>query len=80
MSGLTPTMRSDIHLPPEVWHMTLAYLRERKSQEELAYLWLKARLVSRQFKQEIEEIFRTEHLPKTWLHFHQSEFKNDFFV
>lgn len=54
--------------PPELWSETLKQVRDWKSEEELIYLWTTLRHVSRQFKVEIEHIFRTEHLPKTSLH------------
>ena len=59
--------------PPEIWNLTLHNLRDRKSQADLQYLWTEVRHVSKQFQEEIEAIFRTEHLPKTWLHFDTSE-------
>ena len=65
---MNPVMSSHLYFPPEIWSITLNNFREYQTQEELAYLWTTARHVSRQFKEEIEEIFRTEHLPKTWLH------------
>ena len=61
-------MSSHLYLPPEVWSITLENLRELQGQDELTYLWTVVRLVCRQFKEVIEEIFRTEHLPKTWLY------------
>ena len=66
-------MSSRPYFPPEIWSLTLHNLRERKSQDELQYLWTEVRRVSKQFQEEIEEIFRTEHLPKTWLHFDTGE-------
>lgn len=57
--------------PPGVWSITLHYLRDLKSQDELTYLWTTVRHVSRQCKTEVEDIFRTEHLPKTFLHVHK---------
>lgn len=53
--------------------LTTQNFRHRKSPEDLTYLWTNVRQVSRQFKQEIEELFRTEHLPKTWLHIDTGE-------
>ena len=43
-------------------------MRDRKSQAELAYLWMTVRHVSRDFQAEIERLFREEHLGKTWIH------------
>ena len=61
-------MSSHLYLPPEVWSITLENLRALQSQDELTYLWTVVRLVCRHFKEVVEEIFRTEHLPKTWLY------------
>ena len=36
-------------------------------------LWTTVRLVCKQFKDDVEDIFRTEHLPKTWLYLDNSE-------
>lgn len=72
-TAINPTMPSRPSFPPEIWSITLGNLRERQSQEELTYLWTTARHVCRQFKEEIEEIFRTEHLPKTWLYIDNRE-------
>lgn len=69
----TVVMPFHLHFPPEIWGLTLQNFRQRKSQDELAYLWTTVRYVSRQFRNEIEEIFRTEHLPKTWLHIDTGE-------
>ena len=66
-------MSSCPSFPPEIWNLTLRNLRERKSQADLQYLWTEVRHVSKQFQQEIEEIFRTEHLPKTLLRFDTRE-------
>lgn len=57
--------------PPELWTIVLHNIRDLKSQDELTYLWTTVRQVCRQFKTEIEDIFRTEHLPKTFLHVHK---------
>ena len=73
MATLISSIQSDLHFPPELWSMTTRNFRHRKSPDELTYLWTTVRRVSRQFKEEIEEIFRTEHLPKTWLHVDISE-------
>ena len=58
-------------LPPEIWSLTLCYLCDLKCQDELTYLWTTVRHVCRQFKSEIENMFRTEHLPKTFLYVHK---------
>ena len=66
-------MPSHLHFPPELWSLTIQNFRHRKSPEDLTYLWTTVRQVSKQFRQEIEEIYRTEHLPKTWVHVDTSE-------
>lgn len=48
--------------------MTLRNLRERKTQEDLTYLWMTVRHVSTLFRDEIEKIFMEEHMAKTCLH------------
>lgn len=68
MEIVASAMPSHLHFPPELWSITMQNFRHRKSPDELTYLWTTLRHVSRQFKEEIETIFRTEHLPKTWLH------------
>ena len=68
MATPVPAMSSHLHFPPELWSITTGNFRHRKSPDELEYLWTAVRHVSRQFKEEVEDIFRTEHLPKTWLH------------
>ena len=57
-----------LHFPPELWSLTIQNFRHRKSPEDLTYLWTTVRQVSKQFRQEIEEIYRTEHLPRTWVY------------
>ena len=56
-------MASQIKLPPELWAMVLQCMRGRKSQDELIDLWTCIRCVSRLFREEVEGIFATEHLP-----------------
>lgn len=56
------------YFPSEVWTDVLRTFRDCTSQEDLTSLWTGVRPVCRLFKEEIEDIFRTEHLPKTWLH------------
>ena len=41
---------------------------ERKLQAYLADLWMNVHNFCKIFKEEVEEIFRKEHLQKTWLH------------
>lgn len=68
MATETIPMSSHLRFPPELWSITTQNFRHRKSPDDLTYLWTAVRHVSRQFKAEIEDIFLTEHLPKTWLH------------
>ena len=58
---------SRARLPPELWAMTVSTMRDRKSQAELAYLWMTVRRVSKQFEWAVEKIFREEHIEKTWI-------------
>lgn len=68
MATSCPTMPSHLHFPAELWSLTIHHFRHRKSPADLTYLWTTVRQVSKQFRQEIEEIFRTKHLPRTWVH------------
>ena len=61
-------MRPGLTFPKELWGMTISDLRERTSQDELAYLWMTVRLVSGFIKHEIETIFVLEHMKKVFLH------------
>lgn len=62
-------MSTVLALPPEVWSLTLDNFWESKSQDELIYLWTTLRHVCRQFQATVEELFETQHLPRTFLHF-----------
>ena len=75
-----PTLAKDNRLPAELWSKVLSNFKGEKGQTELAYLWTVIRLVSRWFKFEIENIFKTEHLPKTWLHFSLPLNSREYFV
>ena len=57
--------RAQLH--PELWAMTISTMRDRKSQAELAYLWITVRRVSKQFEWAVENLFRKEHFGKTWI-------------
>lgn len=63
-----PVMSPQVRFPTEIWSMTLEYLRERKTQEDLTYLWTTVRHVSKVFRDEIEKLFVEKHMGKTWLH------------
>ena len=65
MPAASPAVPSHLHFLPELWSITTQNFRHRKSPEDLMYLWITVRHVSRQFKEETEEPFRTEHQPKT---------------
>ncbi|CAD6577873.1 MAG: hypothetical protein ASARMPRED_008436 [Alectoria sarmentosa] len=60
-------------LPFEIWDMILRMIwdnfRNCKSQDDLTHLWTCVRLVCKQLKAEVEDIFKTQHLPGTSLHF-----------
>lgn len=69
----TSAMPPHLRFPPEIWRNVTDNFRCRKSPDELSYLWTSVRLVSKQFKDDVEDIFRVEHLPKTWLYLDNSE-------
>ena len=69
----TSVMPSHLRFPPEIWRNITQNFRCRKSPDELSYLWTTVRQVSKQFQEDVEDIFRSEHLPKTWLHIDNSE-------
>ena len=73
MDSDTSARPSHLHFPPEILMNITENFRCRKSPDELSYLWTTVRLVSKQFKDDVEDIFRTEHLPKTWLYLDNSE-------
>ena len=66
-------MPSHLRFPPEILRYITENFRCRVSPDELSYLWTTVRLVSKQFKDDVEDIFRTEHLRKTWLYLGNSE-------
>ena len=72
----TSAMPSRLRFPPEILTNITDNFRCRKSPDELSYLWTTVRLVSKQFKDDVEDIFQTEHLPKTWLYLDNSEIDN----
>lgn len=61
------TANSSLFFPPEIWRMTLEEFRQLGSLEDLIWLWSECRHVSKLFLGTIEDILRTEHLPKTRL-------------
>lgn len=61
-------MSPHANLPAELWSMTLQYLRERKSQEDLTYVWINVRHVWKLLRGEIDEIFMEEDMEKTGLY------------
>ncbi len=63
------SMSTGLALPPELWGLTLNHLCESKREDELTYLWTTLRHVCRHFKAIVEDVFRTQHLPRTFLHF-----------
>ncbi|KAL9132583.1 MAG: hypothetical protein Q9175_006243 [Cornicularia normoerica] len=60
-------------LPFEIWDMILLMIwdefRNCTSQEDLIHLWTSVRPVCKQLKATVEDSFKTQHLPKTVLHF-----------
>ena len=66
-------MPSHLRFPPEILRNITENFRCRRSPDELSYLWTAVRLVSKQFKDDVEDIFRTEHLRKTWLYLDNSK-------
>ena len=60
-------------LPFEIWDMILRMIWDNfhncKSQDDLTHLWTCVRPVCKQLKAEVEDIFKTQHLPGTSLHF-----------
>lgn len=61
-------MASQACFPPEILSLAIKSFRDSKTKDDLTYLWTTARRVNRQFKQEIEQLFLTNHLPMTRLH------------
>ena len=64
-SPKTSSNDSRARLYPELWAMTISTMRDRKSQTELAYLWITLRRVSKQFKWAVEKLFRDKHIGET---------------
>ncbi len=64
-------------LPFEIWELILRLIvndfRNCKSQDDLTHLWTCVRPVCKQLKVEVEEIFKTQHLSMTTLHFFASQ-------
>ena len=63
------TMASSIKMLPELWRNILDELSGMTDPNEQRALWNDTRLVSTQFKTDIERLFEVEHLPKTKLVF-----------
>ncbi|KAI9714162.1 MAG: hypothetical protein M1812_006490 [Candelaria pacifica] len=55
-------------LPVEVWARILQSM-PYNTKDQLLYLWISCRPVSKFFKEEVEFIFRDRHLPKTFIQF-----------
>lgn len=58
-------MSTSLSFPPEILDLILDTFRDCKGQDELTHLWTTVRFVCRQFKATIEDMFESEHLPKT---------------
>ena len=54
--------------PPEIWLNVVRSLRDLEDSNDLVWLWLGGRHVSRLFRSGIEDIFETLHLPRTTLY------------
>ncbi len=62
-------MASSLMMPPELLRDIVDKFRSVTDPNELRGLWNDTRLVSRQFKTDIERIFKEEHVPKMQLVF-----------
>ena len=60
-------MAPSLNMPPELWRDILDQFWGMTDPNELRALWNNTRLVSRQFKVDIERLFEVEHLPNTQL-------------
>lgn len=63
--------------PPEIWLMVFSHLHKHR---DLLHLWTRCRLVSKMFRNEIEQICISKHLPKTEVVFHLGWFLKFFKV
>lgn len=55
-----------VTLPPELWTMIICNL-DGPSQDDLAFLWMTVRNVSKSLRNEVERVFTKEHIGKTKL-------------
>lgn len=69
-SSLPPAISAHVHVPAEIWSMTLNQISEMGTDEDLAYLWMTVRRVSRLFRDDVERFFRKDHLHKMELFAH----------
>jgi len=67
-------MPTSLSFPPEILGLILDTFRDCKSQDELIRLWTTMRFVCRQFKAAIEDMFKSEHLPKTTIYVDRRKF------
>lgn len=78
MSGLGGGQPFHPALPYEMWDMVLQMMWDDfhscKSQEDLTHLWTCVRPVSMNLRKKVEEIFKTQHLPMTVLHFFSGQY------
>ncbi len=65
-SPTSVTEQPSVTLPPEVWSIIIGNL-DGPSQNELAFLWMTVRNVSKSIRNEVERVFRKEHIRKTKL-------------
>lgn len=57
---------ASVALAPELWSIIIGNLNG-KSQDELAFMWMTIRNVSKHFQAEVERVFKNEHVSKTRL-------------
>ena len=56
-------------LPPEIVSAIIQQLSKSTNTYDQAYAWIDCRLLSKQFKKQIEDVFCKIHLPKTYFRF-----------
>ena len=69
-----PIMATKPSFPPEILGLVLNSLCCDRTQDDLTCLWTSLRHVCHHFKVTIENTFKTDHIPKTWLHCSMSKF------
>jgi hypothetical protein len=69
-AGPAATKGSRSSLPPEIWTMIFQEVRGTNCLEEMVWLWIDGRHVSRYFMSLIEEMFMVIFLPKARIRFY----------